>query len=343
MNVKNLWKSFWILCCVFMVLGVVNSFAQTVIVNDQPRELNALPNIPPFYEETLQGPPFPTPDYPSGMDFKDGELLMISEQAGTLYVINSEDGSLIRTVQLPGFPDGDPGSYGIASTDTFWWHSDYQRESLYQLDPTDGSVLAEFPMPVTYLGIAWDGNDLWGVSPNAAELYRIDTSNGNILETVYLSAVAGPIDITWDGTYLWVSERDGTNFHQIDVSGNILRTEVAPSGEPRGIATERPYIWVATNDYMLYRLELLDDMPSISGYVTDCQTGDPIESVVIIAIQRPTRIRTDTNMDGYYEISDLAPGVWWLIGFKGGYRFHVAKLVVEAGKSIQHDFCLEAR
>jgi len=92
--------SFFVLFCGFMVLGAANSFAQTVIVADQPAELDELPNVPYFSGEPFQDLPFTAPNKPSGMDFKNNQILMVSEQAGTLYVVNPVDGSLIRTVEL---------------------------------------------------------------------------------------------------------------------------------------------------------------------------------------------------------------------------------------------------
>jgi len=82
---------------------------------------------------------------------------------------------------------------------------------------------------------------------------------------------------------------------------------------------------------------------SIEGRVTNCQTGDPIEQVLLIAIQKPTRVRTSTDVDGYYNISDLEAGVWWLIGLERGYKLYIAKVEVEIGKTTQHDFCLIPR
>lgn len=257
-TVNNLWVSLLTLFCVFMMLGIANSFAQTVIVADKLVEPNELPDIPYFSGEPLQASPFPAPNRPSGIDLKNNEILMISEQAGTLYVVNPDDGSLIRTVDLPGISDADPGSYGIVAIDNFWWHADYQRAKLYKLNPGDGAILEELPMPSRYLGIAWDGNNLWGASPNDRRLYRIDTSTGNILETISLSTADGPIDLTWDGTNLWVSERDGSEFHQIDVNGNILRTESASvPNYLLGIAAQNPYIWIGSGyDSMLYRFDV---------------------------------------------------------------------------------------
>lgn len=79
---------------------------------------------------------------------------------------------------------------------------------------------------------------------------------------------------------------------------------------------------------------------SINGTVTDCQTGEPIQRALVIALQKPdTKVRVFTKRDGYYEISDLEPGECWLICIKRGYKLHIAKVEVPT----THDFCMESK
>jgi hypothetical protein len=206
------------------------------------------------------------PNRPSGMDYDpaNNQLLMVSEAAGALYVIDPDTGATLRTVPLPGASDSDPGSYGIAVVGKYWWHSDYQRGELYQLDPSTGAILATRPMPVRYFGIAWDGSNLWGVDPgkigepDSGRLYRIDLRTGDILETVPLPDIAAPIDVTWDGSSLWVAERDRADLHRIDARGHILQTETYPGPSPDGggLAAHNPDIWVG--NYLANTLQRVD-------------------------------------------------------------------------------------
>jgi hypothetical protein len=78
---------------------------------------------------------------------------------------------------------------------------------------------------------------------------------------------------------------------------------------------------------------------SIEGHVTD-DMGNPLESVLVIAIQSPTKAKTMTNADGYYQISDLGVGNWWLISLKRGYKLHIARVEVKAGETTIHDFSM---
>ncbi|MBC8229281.1 carboxypeptidase regulatory-like domain-containing protein [bacterium] len=88
------------------------------------------------------------------------------------------------------------------------------------------------------------------------------------------------------------------------------------------------------------------DVPSIrsiKGIVTDCQTGEPIKWALVVVIQKPAKVRTFTDEDGFYDIFDLEPGEWWLIGIKKGYKLHIAKVEVKPGETIGHDFCMELK
>ena len=204
---------------------MADSDSETVLVAGRPADADNGTSQPNGAATISPDLTIPTPNAVSGIDFSGGEILMVSEQAAILYVLDPSDGSVIRSVNLPSFGDSDLGGWGIAAASGFWWHADYQRLKLYKLNPADGSVLLELPMPSMYLGIAWDGTNVWGVSPNTEELYRIDPATGSILNTYSLSATDGPIGGTWDGTFLWVSERDGDKFHKIDLTGNVLHTE----------------------------------------------------------------------------------------------------------------------
>jgi hypothetical protein len=200
---------------------------------------------------------------------------MVSESSGMLYVLSLDDGSTLRTIPLPGAQQADWGSWGIVAVDGFWWHTDYQEYTLYKLDPADGAVLETRDMHFTqYLGIAWDGTNLWGAEPGARgavdrrKLHRIDIATGDILETIPLPHIEAPIGLTWDGAYLWVSERDGDQIHQIDREGRILNTITTATQGITGIGAQMPYLWYAQRSrdpdqgvYLLHRCDLAAPTP----------------------------------------------------------------------------------
>lgn len=79
----------------------------------------------------------------------------------------------------------------------------------------------------------------------------------------------------------------------------------------------------------------------INGTITDVD-GEPIKWALVIATQKPdVKKRAFTNEDGYYEITDLEPGAYWVIAIKKGYKASFARVTVEAGKTTRKDFQLQ--
>jgi DNA-binding beta-propeller fold protein YncE len=284
-----------------------------ILVAGKPAEIDTPSIQAPSANEGVRKDALPAPDRPSGMDYDraNRQLLMVSESAGALYVIDPGTGATVRTVSLPGASDSDPGSYGIAVVGKYWWHSDYQRGRLYQLDPSNGAILAARPMPSRYFGMAWDGRDLWGVDPGEAgdpesgRLYRIDLRTGDLLETVPLSNIDAPIDLTWDGTHLWVAERDGAELHRIDAHGNILQTETTsgPSLEGGGMAAQPPGVWVGNRvSNILQRVDLaLSTCVAPSGLdVCALQPGDILVKTGPKSGDCGRRYRAVYNLGGTY-------------------------------------------
>jgi len=72
---------------------------------------------------------------------------------------------------------------------------------------------------------------------------------------------------------------------------------------------------------------------SISGYVTDDATGDAIEASVIAVQIGSGKMKTISDIDGYYELADLATGNWWIICIKRGYKLHLAKVEVNGDET----------
>jgi hypothetical protein len=81
----------------------------------------------------------------------------------------------------------------------------------------------------------------------------------------------------------------------------------------------------------------------IHGIVTDVDTAEPIERALVLAIQLPSKDKffaPFTNEDGYYEILDLAPGLYLVIAIKQGYNPGVKIAKVVAGEGTWVEFPL---
>jgi len=83
---------------------------------------------------------------------------------------------------------------------------------------------------------------------------------------------------------------------------------------------------------------------SINGHVTDIE-GNPLKALVIVinADDTSERTVTVTDVDGYYEIEELAPGDYFVLCFARRHKFDIALVEVVAGESTPLDFQLEPR
>jgi hypothetical protein len=83
---------------------------------------------------------------------------------------------------------------------------------------------------------------------------------------------------------------------------------------------------------------------SINGYVKDIETGTPLRALVI-AINAETKDKSIaiTNANGYYEISDLAPGIYWVLAIKRGYKVGIKRAEVVAGEETTVNFELSPK
>lgn len=171
-----------------------------------------------------------------------------------------------------------PSSFptGLTWDGQYLWNCDFNSETIYAIDPADGSVIKSFRAPGTDPeGLTWDGKYLWHVdSGNSYTLgcaqaklyiYKIDPRSG---EAVQKFEAPGPgcnaEDLAWDGTYLWYvdggkEERtDGTSsIYKMDPdSGRIVANFDTPGEHPSGIAWDGSYLWLS--DYALARIYKID-------------------------------------------------------------------------------------
>ncbi len=108
-------------------------------------------------------------------------------------------GNLISQFDLP-----DHYMSGIAYDSGDFWVATYYPEPaiIYKVDST-GSIIKQFTAPDDQ---PWDlcleNNNLWMADYWGDTLYKIDPSNGNLLES-HSSEGVDPAGIVWDGSYLW--------------------------------------------------------------------------------------------------------------------------------------------
>jgi hypothetical protein len=87
-----------------------------------------------------------------------------------------------------------------------------ETQLLLKINPTDGSVLASYPLPPgnaadTTHGLTWDGNSLWHIKDH--DLVAVDPNSGLILAHYKLPGIERAAGLATDGHRLWIAEFRG--------------------------------------------------------------------------------------------------------------------------------------
>jgi outer membrane protein assembly factor BamB len=136
------------------------------------------------------------------MTFIGENLWMVDENTATLYEVSPSTGLPLKTFSLPDSEYTDATSWGLAWDGEHLWHSQYARGRIFELDTTDGSVISSFAPPDSWImGIAYDGENLWGVSTHG-NAYVISLPSGALVQT-YSWQVPYPLGLALVNGYMW--------------------------------------------------------------------------------------------------------------------------------------------
>lgn len=76
---------------------------------------------------------------------------------------------------MSSFTSPDTRPFGLAWDGSSLWLATRDAKKIWQIDPSDGSVINSFPSPnVNPEGLAWDGQYLWNSDWFTDMIYQID-------------------------------------------------------------------------------------------------------------------------------------------------------------------------
>ena len=185
----------------------------------------------------------------------------------TIYKLDPSNGNILK--KLRWLLDAD--SYGLAFDQGDLWVSDQLSgtDSVYRIDTITGARLHAFPAHKEFMaGLANDGTDLWHCvyyNPNG-RAYKIQKTNGVVLDSMNIYELPQPWGATWDGQYLWVCN-DGNyggshSIYKIDVVlKQIVDSLASPGDRPWGLAWDGTYLWVVAEGtsptgHVAYQIDL---------------------------------------------------------------------------------------
>jgi len=182
---------------------------------------------------------------------------------------------------------------------------------------------------------------LWGDS--AGEIYN-DKSKTTVTYCDVQGGYEGEGNIDADPKFV---DPENGDYHLSDYSPCIGAGIMAPSVPDTDIdGNPRPNPPGSNPDMGAYEHPLAEPpLGSINGIVTDI-TGKPIPQTIVIAINDETKGKYPapvTDANGYYEILNLAPGTYWVLCIKNGYKADVASVEVEPGAVTPCNFVLQPK
>jgi len=300
---------------------------------------------------------FPSPDGATrGLAF-DGKYLWSADNGDgnsvngpKIYKLDPNTGAVIASYPHPGvFPNG------LAWDGKYLWHSDHGTGLIYKIDPTTWTVVNSFPSPGGFssFDLAWYEGYLYAVRANTTIISKIDPNTGAEVAQIlclYPGAVR-PFGLEalpkGNAGQLWAADdgNDTVNEHDFATAAWVGQWPSSPATYPCGLAYDpvSGYLWAScweTDKIYIFDVGPAVETGTINGHVTDATTGNPIANALIIAIQKPAKVQTKTDGNGYYEIKDLQPGKWAVLCLKKGYKLSINRADVKPGETTTIDFRL---
>lgn len=185
----------------------------------------------------------------------------------TIYKINPADGTILKKIRWRQNAD----CYGLAYDNGNLWVSEHisGTDSIFLIDTITGARISAIPAWKEYMsGLANDGIYLWHTvyyNPDG-RVYKVNKSNGSVLDSINIPNIPQPWGATWDGTYLWVCN-DGNyggshRIYKINVNTKIIIDSLnSPGQRPWGLAWDGNYLWVAARGtsptgFLFYQIDL---------------------------------------------------------------------------------------
>jgi len=210
--------------------------------------------------------------------YSDGSSSLLIKPSSDVYFNPADTGDVIHTIPTPG-----TNSQALTWDGNYLWCSDIITDSIYKLDPVDGTIINSFVFPIDLLeGLAWDGTNLWASDNELDIIYKINPEDGSVVSSLQLSDV-WIHGITWDGQYLWINDFQNKVILKINPeSGEILHSINAPGTSSIGLTWDGIHLWA-------------DDFNAAKLYCID-----PTDGAIIYEVNAPTSNPRDLAWDGEY-------------------------------------------
>lgn len=130
----------------------------------------------------------------AGTAFDGQHLFQIAEDR--IQKIDPQTGRVLATIPAPGGSDS-----GLTWAEGTLWVGEYRDRKIHQIDPETGAILRTLESNRFVTGVTWVEGQLWHGTweEDESELRHIDSTTGEVLESVKLPAGVGVSGLESDG------------------------------------------------------------------------------------------------------------------------------------------------
>ena len=172
-----------------------------------------------------------------GITFHHGSIFATAVMEDRVYELDPGSGNILSRLAIPG----GSSLLGIASDNSHLWAIDIANDVVMKLDFTGQVVDSIPAPGTSPQGITWDGEMLWVSDSESETIDQIDPATGQIIATIEAPGSTGTVGaMASDGKSLWINRvldpwetsptvRDANRTYEIDLlTGDTLRSFVTP-------------------------------------------------------------------------------------------------------------------
>lgn len=187
-------------------------------------------------------------------------------------------GAVINSWSAPAI-----GSRGLAWDGSFLWYSSMFSDTVYKLNPSDGSTITSFAAAnINSADMEFVGGELWNIDLFPRTFYSVNPGAGPPWSAEFSKPANDFMGLTYDGANLWASDFNFDLIVKMDLSGNAVSSYPAPSTGSSGMAWDGTYLWMSdTNTDLIYKI-------------------DPSSGATVSTFSAPSGNSTGLTFDGQY-------------------------------------------
>jgi hypothetical protein len=173
-----------------------------------------------------------------------------------------------------------------------------------------GSIteISSFASPDVYPnGLAWDGTNLWLLGGSSDGFYKLDPSDGTVLDSFIPSEpTENAHGCTFDGTNLWGNWGD-TEVYEYTTSGTLV-SQFSSVNDTFGLAFDGTNLWISSHNNNIY--EYQTDGTQLGSFSSPISNPDDLAfdgtHIWIPAGTDIYRVETDGTVVDSFDLSSIS-------------------------------------